>query len=64
MYSIYEEFVRQRDQETQVAAARRRVIDRRVSARRWHRAAEWTSHRSAQADRAYHEVRLVAPIAP
>lgn len=60
MFYMYEEFARQRAHEARVAAARQRVVSRIATARRWQRAAAWTAHRSAVADRVSGEARITA----
>jgi hypothetical protein len=52
MYSIYDEFARERVREAHAVAARERLANRAYSARRWQRLAEWSAHRSARASRA------------
>ena len=52
MHSLYDELGRERVREAHAVAARERLASRAHSARRWHRLAEWTAHRSARASRA------------
>lgn len=59
MFSVYDEFVRQRQRDTEAAAAHRRLVDRAAAARRWRRAAVWTADRAAKAEQESQETRLV-----
>lgn len=59
MFSVYDEFVRQRQRDAEAVAARRRLVDRAAAARRWHRAAAWAADRAAKAEQESYEARLV-----
>ena len=64
MYSTFEQFVRQRDDERHAAAAQRRMLQRRSEPQRHLRTMRWTVRRSAQFEIAATDSRLTSPLVP